>query len=343
MTPRLTVSGLCHRYGTNEVLSGIDLTVAAGEVVCLLGPSGAGKTTVLRLVAGLEPVQAGEIAIDGRVVACRERSDPPERRKVGLVFQDAALFPHLTVAGNIAFGLRGRDRRARVAEWLARVGLAGFERRYPHTLSGGQQQRVALARALAPSPAVLLLDEPFAALDADRREQVREEALALLRAAGVATLLVTHDAEEAMAVGDRIALLADGRVLQIAPPRELYQAPVNQQAAAALGRVSVLPGVVADGVLVSALGRWPVEALLRPEWLRLAPAEGDGGWRVTAVRFQGPLSLAFLEANGPPIVVALAPAGLQVGERVTVSADPTCVRVVPATPRPAGAPGSAKR
>lgn len=350
MTPRLGVTGLRHRYGTVSVLEGVDIAVGAGEVLCLLGPSGAGKTTVLRLIAGLEPVQTGTIAIDGRLVADPSVHDPPERRAVGLVFQDAALFPHLTVAANVGFGLPRRQRQARVADLLQRIGLAGLERRYPHTLSGGQQQRVAVARALAPAPAVMLLDEPFAALDADRREQVREDVIALLREAGVATVLVTHDAEEAMAVGDRIALLDGGRIVQTAPPRELYHRPVDRRAAAALGRVSVVPATVRDGVVRSALGCWPVslpeglvELLLRPEWLRLTPTTEEPSWEVTAIRFQGPLSLAWLTAEAQPALVALAPDWLRVGDRVRVAADPSRAVVVPATRPPAGAPGSTRR
>jgi iron(III) transport system ATP-binding protein len=228
--------------------------------------------------------------------------------------------------------------------------LAGFERRYPHTLSGGQQQRVAVARALAPAPAVMLLDEPFAALDADRREQVREEVIALLRETGVATVLVTHDAEEAMAVGDRIALLDGGRIVQTAPPRELYHRPVDRRAAAALGRVSVVPATVRGGVVRSALGCWPValpegpvELLLRPEWLRLTLTTEEPSWQVTAIRFQGPLSLAWLVAETQPALVALAPDWLRVGDRLQVAVDPTCAVVVPTTRLPAEAPGSTRR
>ncbi|GIW08061.1 MAG: ABC transporter [Dehalococcoidia bacterium] len=340
MTVRLAVTGLRHRYGAHQVLDGIDLFVEPVEVLCLLGPSGSGKTTILRLIAGLEPVQEGTITIDGRLMGGPARHTPPERRGVGLVFQDAALFPHLTVAGNVGFGLRGGERRARIADLLERVGLAGFESRYPHTLSGGQQQRVALARALAPSPAVMLLDEPFAALDAIRREQVREEAIALLREAGVATVLVTHDAEEAMAVADRIALLDEGRILQTAPPRDLYELPRDRRAAAALGKVNVVLGEVADGRVRTALGCWPValpagpvDVLLRPEWLRVLPADGEPSWRVAAIRFQGPISYAWVTADRQPSLIVLAPPGLRLDQRVSVIADSTRAVVVPTRPR----------
>ncbi|GIW11401.1 MAG: ABC transporter [Dehalococcoidia bacterium] len=282
---RLVLQEVHHRYGAQEVLRGVSLNVGASEVVCLLGPSGAGKTTVLRVAAGLEPVQAGVVAIDGTVVARPGRQLPPEQRRIGMVFQDYALFPHLTVAGNVEFGLRGpaKLRRQRVQALLERVGLAALTDRYPHTLSGGQQQRVALARALAREPAVVLLDEPFASLDATLREQVRDETLALLREAGVAVLLVTHDANEAMAAGDRIALLQAGRIEQDASPETLYRHPVSRAAATALGRVNVVPGIITAGHVHSRLGSWPVarsagavELLVRPEQLIVQPEAGGG-------------------------------------------------------------------
>ncbi len=277
----LAFTGIRHAYGGREVLSGIDLAVAPGEIVCLLGPSGCGKTTLLRLAAGLEPLQAGRIHLAGRPIAEPGREVPPESRSVGFVFQDYALFPHLTVAENVAFGLRfvpRGDRRWRVMDALARVGLETYQNAYPHMLSGGQQQRVALARALAPRPQVLLLDEAFASLDARLREQVRDDTLHVLQSAGIATLLVTHDAEEAMFMGDRIALMREGRILQAGTPMELYLHPRDRYVAVFLGEVNTLRGRIRHGEAVTALGPLPapdfpegapVEVLIRPEALRL--------------------------------------------------------------------------
>ncbi|MFT8242662.1 ABC transporter ATP-binding protein [Roseomonas sp. BN140053] len=281
----LRFAGIRHAYGTREVLRGIDLEVGPGEIVCLLGPSGDGKTTLLRLAAGLEPLQAGQLAVGGRIVARPGRDLPPEDRGVGLVFQDYALFPHLTVAENVGFGLRRLprpERASRVAEALARVGLAEHARAYPHMLSGGQGQRVALARALAPRPSVLLLDEAFASLDARLREQVREETRQVLQEAGIATLIVTHDAAEAMAMADRIALIRGGRIEQAGPPEELYLRPASAFVAEFLGEVNRFPAKASGGRARFALGDLPtslpdgpVQILLRPEAVRVLP-KGEG-------------------------------------------------------------------
>jgi iron(III) transport system ATP-binding protein len=281
----LRLEGIHHAYGARSVLRGIDLAVAAGEIVCLLGPSGDGKTTLLRLVAGLEALQTGRIVIGGRAVAEVGRDLPPEARHIGFVFQDYALFPHLTVAQNVGFGLRGvarAERDAQVAAALERVALGSFAGAYPHMLSGGQQQRVALARALAPRPAVLLLDEAFASLDARLREQVRDDTLKVLQDAGIATLIVTHDAEEAMFMADRIALMRGGRIEQLGTPTELYLNPANRFVATFLGEVNTLSAEVGGGIARSLLGELPAalpdgpaELLLRPEGLLLLP-EGQG-------------------------------------------------------------------
>ncbi len=333
----LKLAGIRHAYGGREVLRGIDLSVGPGEIVCLLGPSGDGKTTLLRLVAGLEPIQTGSIDIAGRRVAEPGRELPPEQRSVGFVFQDYALFPHLTVADNVGFGLRGAgrgDRRIRVEEALERVGLAAFAHAWPHTLSGGQQQRVALARALAPRPAVLLLDEAFASLDARLREQVRDDTLHVLQESGTATLLVTHDAEEALFMADRIALMREGRVEQLGTPADLYLRPASRFVATFLGEVNRLPAQVAGGVAETVLGPvpapglpdGPAEVFWRPEGLRLTdrgtPAEVD------ACRMLGATTLVHLTvadaAGGIHHLHARLPAGTMLarGADVRLSADP---------------------
>jgi iron(III) transport system ATP-binding protein len=241
----LTLEQVSHAYGAVEAVRDVSLALAPGELVCLLGPSGCGKTTVLRLSAGLEELQKGRVLIDGRVVADGRRQEPPEARNVGLMFQDYALFPHLSAAGNVEFGLRrltGAERRARAAEALEKVGMGGQAEAFPHTLSGGQQQRVALARALAPEPHIMLLDEPFSGLDVRLRNQIRDDALHVLKSSGAATLMVTHDPEEAMFMADRIAVMRDGRILQVGPPADLYYAPADAFVAGFFGDINRLRG-----------------------------------------------------------------------------------------------------
>ncbi|MEZ5411541.1 MAG: ABC transporter ATP-binding protein [Acidimicrobiales bacterium] len=249
-----------------DVVRRVSLAVAPGETVALLGPSGCGKTSLLRAVAGLEPVRQGSIAVGTTVVSGSGAWVKPEHRRVGMVFQDGALFPHLSVAANIAFGLRSHPRRevaARVEEALALVDLAGYGSRLPHTLSGGQRQRVALARSLAPSPAVLLLDEPFSALDAALRVQVRSEVGRILREIAVTTLVVTHDQTEAFVLGDRVAVMRDGRVEQIDTPDGLYRRPVNPWVAGFVGESNLLTGRIDQGpcttIAATALGPVPIE------------------------------------------------------------------------------------
>ncbi len=334
----LIFDGIRHAYGDTPVLRGIDLSVAPGEIVCLLGASGCGKTTLLRLASGLEPLQEGRIELGGPVIAEPGREVPPERRGVGFVFQDYALFPHLTVAENIAFGLRFTprgERDARVTDALARVGLEAQRDAFPHMLSGGQQQRVALARALAPRPAVLLLDEAFASLDARLREQVRDDTLHVLQSAGIATLLVTHDSEEAMFMGDRIALMREGRILQIGSPETLYFSPIDRYVAAFLGEVNRVPARIRGGQAETALGPLPAgalaegaaEVLVRPEGLRLG-AEAARQAEVQACRLLGATTLVHLalpdEAGAMLHLHARLPPGrrLSRGEHVTVGIDP---------------------
>ncbi|MDX6751769.1 ABC transporter ATP-binding protein [Geminicoccaceae bacterium 1502E] len=304
----LEVEELSHRFGERLVVDRVSFAVPPGEVHCLVGPSGCGKTTTLRLIAGLERLQAGLIRINGREVAAAGLSVPPERRHVGLMFQDFALFPHLRVDENVAFGLSGQDRRsrdARVAELLRRVNMSRHARSYPHTLSGGEQQRVALARALAPAPELMLLDEAFSALDTTLRAQVREEALGLLRETGTPTLLVTHDAEEAIRVGDRIHAMQDGRIVQSGTPAELYSRPRDLFVAGFFGPVNRFRLPVRGGAISTPVGEVPaegcaeggeVDVVLRPEALRLHAAGSYGGLRakVLSRRDLGPVHLIWL-------------------------------------------------
>jgi iron(III) transport system ATP-binding protein len=288
--PALRCRGLVRRFGEVAALDGVDLEVPTGSLTALLGPSGCGKTTLLRVVAGLERPDAGTVELAGRTVDGPDGWVPPERRGVGLVFQEHALFPHLDVTANVAFGLRGLDRRGRdrrVREVLELVDLAGQAGRMPSELSGGQRQRVALARALAPSPTLVLLDEPFTSLDAALRVAVRDEVRTILRAAEQTALLVTHDQEEALSVTDRVGVMFAGRMHQIADPQTLYRSPATPEVAAFVGDADVLPGTRAGTFLVDTpLGRLPtsgpvgtdrVDVVLRPESVRLRAAPDGTG------------------------------------------------------------------
>jgi iron(III) transport system ATP-binding protein len=278
-TGELVVEGLCKAFGAARVLYHAGLRAPAGEVVALLGPSGCGKTTLLRCIAGLERPDAGQVRLDGRDLSAPAAFVAPERRRIGMVFQDGALFPHLTVAGNVGYGLSREERRGtRVEEALALVDLAGFGDRLPASLSGGQAQRVALARALVTRPSVLLLDEPFSNLDTSLRVQIRAEVQRLLADLGVTAVFVTHDQEEAFVVGDEVAVMLAGRVVQQATPAELYRAPASRAVAGFLGDANLLPGVATAGLADTAIGRVPlrdglggdVDVLLRPEQLRVS-------------------------------------------------------------------------
>jgi len=344
----LGLEGVGHSYdGQTEVVSGFSLGVGAGEIVCLLGPSGCGKSTVLRLAAGLESLQKGRIKLRGEMIAEGESrlSEPPERRNVGLVFQDFALFPHLTVARNVGFGLAGLaddQRSQRALEALNQVGMASYAGAYPHALSGGQQQRVALARALAPQPSVMLLDEPFSGLDARLREQIRDDTLRVLKRSGAATLLVTHDPEEAMFMADRIYLMQAGKLIQSGPPAEVYARPNSEFAAKFFSNINELEGVVQDGAVPTPLGpipaaAWPagtrVKVIFRPESLDCAPLNGATGRVVlpaivTEVRFIGVARLVRVLASpegGPALDLQVRTSGgyaPEVGAKVGLSLDP---------------------
>ena len=296
----LQVEDVAHSYGEETVLDGVSFLVDAGEIVCLLGPSGCGKTTTLRLVAGLESPAAGRIVVAGMPVADPGRSVPPERRRVSMMFQDYALFPHLTARDNVAFGLShlGRgERRRRAEELLDKVGMAAYADAYPHVLSGGQQQRVALARALAPDPYIVLLDEPFSGLDPELRGRVRDDCLHLLKTSGAATLFVTHNAEEAMMMADRVVVMREGRVVQNGAPEEIYCEPASPFVATFLSDANRFDGLVAGGRVQTPLGSVAapgfadgaaVQVLVRPEAIRIDEADGAGAEaRVDAVRMVG--------------------------------------------------------
>ncbi|MCS7038272.1 MAG: ABC transporter ATP-binding protein [Anaerolineae bacterium] len=276
---------------------GVSFRLRKGQLLALLGPSGCGKTTTLRLIAGFEEPDAGEIVIGGRLVAGPGVFVPPEQRRVGMVFQEYALFPHLNVADNVRFGLRhyAGDAERRVRDVLELVGLTGLEKRMPHELSGGQQQRVALARALAPEPDLILLDEPFSNLDAGLRVRVRAEVRTILKEAAVTAVFVTHDQEEALSLVDQVAVMMDGVVLQVATPRELYYQPATRAVAAFVGDSNFLPGIGHGRWVECELGRldtqvevWgPVEVLIRPENIDVRPASQASGCRVRRVTFFG--------------------------------------------------------
>lgn len=331
----LRFEGVGHSYGGRTALRDFSLAVDAGEIVSLLGPSGSGKTTALRIAAGLEAPQSGTVHIGQALVSASGVHTPPEGRDVGLLFQDLALFPHLTVLENVAFGLHtgARERRTKAGELLELVGLAGQGSVYPHQLSGGQQQRVALARALAPSPRILLLDEPFSSLDVVLRHQMRREMLSLLKQLGTSVLFVTHDPEEALYVSDRVAIMRDGTILQMAAPDTLYLAPADRFVASFFGHINVIPGRASDGKAATPFGAveakglsGEVDVLVRAQGLIVSPS-GDHAV-VRSARILGAsmlLELEPAEATGVTgSLTALTAIGAHppVGARVSLALDP---------------------
>ncbi|MEO6121135.1 MAG: ABC transporter ATP-binding protein [Acidimicrobiales bacterium] len=305
--------GVVKCFGPVRAVDEVTLALPAGDITALLGPSGCGKTTTLRLVAGFEAPDAGEVRLAGITVAGTGTWVAPERRRVGMVFQQLALFPHLDVAANVAYGLHRRsraDRRARVTELLDLVDLAGYERRRPDQLSGGQAQRVALARALAPGPEVVLLDEPFSSLDVSLREEVRAEVRRILKAAGTTALLVTHDQDEALALGDQVAVMLGGRLAQVGSPEEVYRRPASAAVAAFLGDTNLFSGMVTAGLLDTPVGRLALEGpagvatgLVRPEDLEL-DEDPTGPGRVVDVVYYGHDQVVTVALPGGSVVRA---------------------------------------
>ena len=327
----LQINSLTKRYDDVTAVEDVTLTVKAGEFLTVLGPSGGGKTTILRLLAGFERPTAGRIQIGDHVVADGSHFIPPEKRKVGMVFQDYALFPHVNVAKNIAFGLRRQhaDAERRVKRMLSLVGLSAFAARMPHELSGGQQQRVALARALAPNPDILLLDEPFSNLDTALRSQVRKEVRHILLETETTAIFVTHDQREALSLSDEIAVIFQGRLAQVATPHVIYNRPINSQVAHFIGEANFLPGEARGLLAESPLGTvklfhpksGPVQLMIRPEALRVSFDESGMSATVLWREFYGHhqrLGLAL--ANGAELI-ALADVDhyYQRDDRVSVS------------------------
>jgi iron(III) transport system ATP-binding protein len=326
----------------------LSLTVAQGEILALLGPSGCGKTTTLRIIAGFERPDAGTVTIRGHLMAGPGRSVPPEDRGIGIVFQDYALFPHLTVAENVGFGLARRDRsarRERVAQILELVGLSGFAGRYPHELSGGQQQRVAVARALAPAPALMLLDEPFSNLDADLRAQMRDEVEKILRSTGTTAIFVTHDQEEAFTLADRVGVLNQGRIEQLGTPEEIYHHPANQFVAEFVGAADFLPGLVTSAGIVTEVGVFSnvdqleagekVDVMIRPDDITFVPHR-DGTGVITRRYFRGSETLYCIRLPSGHRVHSSQPSSsmFPTGTRVRAEAHVLHVVAFPANSKP---------
>jgi iron(III) transport system ATP-binding protein len=340
---QLEIAGLRKAFGAHPVLTGLDLSVPAGSLTAILGPSGSGKTTLLRLLAGFERADAGTITIGDTVVDGPKVHLPPERRRIGYVPQEGGLFPHLTVAANVGFGLPARSRKGGAVEQLLEtVGLGGMGKRYPHQLSGGQQQRVALARALAIEPAVVLLDEPFASLDAHLRASVRADVQRIFRDSGTTAVLVTHDQDEALSVADRVAVLRAGTIAQYDAPEDLYTRPADPELAAFIGDANLLAGEHVAGSVQTTLGLLPlihnepgfppaghVTVLVRPEQIAIEPGSdrGSGGevrGRIVSYGYHGHDAVVRVQSeDGEPILVRVLggqrqlPAGSPVTLRAT--------------------------
>ena len=328
--PRLEIRNLQCSFAGRRVVDDVSLSVMPGQVTCLLGPSGCGKSTTLRMIAGIETQDAGSIWADGNLLCDATTRVPPEGRGIGLMFQDFALFPHLSVAGNVAYGLSGRGskNRARVEELLNKVGMLAHIDNYPHELSGGEQQRVALARALAPRPRIMLMDEPFSGLDDRLRDDIRDETLDVLKAEGTAVLLVTHEPAEAMRMADEIALMRDGKIVQKGAPYNIYNTPVDKEAAGFFSDINIVQAEVTGALAATAFGQFlvpgvadgtAVDIVIRPQHLKIdfdrsgkgpnatiadgTPARGT----VRRARFMGFESLVEFELDDGSQMKALVP------------------------------------
>ena len=345
--------GVHHAYNRTPSLRGIDLEIAPGEVICLLGPSGCGKSTLLRLAAGLENLTAGEIFINRRQVSSTHSTIPPEKRGVGLMFQDYALFPHLSILANVMFGLKGlqrADAEREAMNALARLGLEAYANNYPHALSGGEQQRVALARAIVPRPNVLLMDEPFSGLDKRLRDSVRDETLSVLRETRATSVLVTHDPEEAMRMADRIVLMRKGKIVQTGSAHDLYNNPIDIESARFFSEVNEIVTVIENGAAVTPFGRYdapdipdgtPAIVCIRQQGIEVLAADPDDRrnryatieGRILSRRFLGEVDVVDLVVNGLDQQLTARVRGLSgenPGNDVSVRVRPSDVLVFPA-------------
>lgn len=339
----LALEHISRRFGETLALDDVSFSLAPGEIVCLVGQSGCGKSSLLRIIAGVDRADRGQILLNGAEIAGANGFVEPEQRNIGFMFQDYALFPHLTVEENVMFGLKRlaqHEARARAGEVMSRIGIAVLSCRYPHTLSGGEQQRVALARALAPKPIILLMDEPFSNLDRGLREQVREETIGTLRALGTTAILVTHDPEEALSVGDRVVLMKEGRIVQTGTGYDIYDHPKSLYAAEFLCPCNRVRGTYRLGRVETVLGAFPARldlpegswafACIRPQALFLSrPGEGVPG-RVVGCSFLGEIEQLSIRVEGVPDLLRLRTTGrveARPGEWISLSVDPKGVLV----------------
>lgn len=326
-----------HSYGDREVLKGINLVAEPGEITCLLGASGCGKTTLLRLAAGINAVQQGTIRLNGERLAAPGQNPPPEQRPVGLVFQEGALFPHMTAAENIGFGLdKGPKASETIEALLSQIGLEGYGNAYPNQMSGGQQQRVALARALATEPEILLLDEPFASVDVVLRRSLRQETRRILKERDAVTLLVTHDPEEAFDIGDKIAIMENGEIVQAAGPRDIYEQPSTTAIARMFGSGQIISATPAENGAETTFGLWPSEsfrsslpngdvftAVVRPYGLDVTPSS-SGHLKIADIRPQATVQRIIAANEAGEQIIATAPfeQTFEIGQTVTVIPKP---------------------